>query len=294
MVQPKDELNKNQSDETNEVLQIDSRTMSKSRKLLSYLLCGHGSSLTTGKLTSVNRDLSKNATVQLNKQTNETENHSYIMKFLIFLLGHELPTSDFFGSFVILVVADWMAFTAIYITYAHLPGLAVAVGFSADKAAFLISLCGVGNTLGRMGAGWISDQNWILPRNFKLLAIFVSTFPIFLFIWTSSYSTFLVLSVMFGSSSGSMVGVTPAHFVQLLGLGLLTPAFGLVTVFRGLAAIMGPPLAALLMERYEAPWLTVFLAGAFMAVGALLSIVGNWHNQRTLTRRTQSLYRIID
>jgi len=51
--------------------------------------------------------------------------------------------------FILIVIADFFAFTAIYIPYTHLPPLAKIAGVSSGDAVFLISAGGISNTIGR-------------------------------------------------------------------------------------------------------------------------------------------------
>ena len=70
-------------------------------------------------------------------------------KALAFVLGKDLASNENVGVFVLVAVADFLAFTAIYIPYTYLPPLAKVAGVSPEDAAFLISAAGITNTAGR-------------------------------------------------------------------------------------------------------------------------------------------------
>ena len=70
-------------------------------------------------------------------------------KALAFFLGKDLASNENVGVFVLVAVADFLAFTAIYIPYTYLPPLAKVAGVSPEDAAFLISAAGITNTAGR-------------------------------------------------------------------------------------------------------------------------------------------------
>merc|ERR1711915_1004190 len=101
-----------------------------------------------------------------------------------------------------------------YIPYTHLPSAAEAAGVSATNASLLVSAIGVSNTLGRLLAGWMSDQPWGQPI-------------------VSNFWTFLCLSCIFGLLTGMWVSATPPAINYLLGVHLLGPAFGFLTAIRG-------------------------------------------------------------
>ena len=86
-------------------------------------------------------------------------------KALSIILGEDLACSKSLKVFILIVIADFFAFTAIYIPYTHLPPLAKVfivpsnshfsvsnikiAGVSSGDAVFLISAGGISNTIGR-------------------------------------------------------------------------------------------------------------------------------------------------
>ena len=66
-------------------------------------------------------------------------------------------------------------------------------------------------------------------------AIGISTF-------CSDFASQAIYCAVFGVTSGAYIGLTPVVLVDLLGLDKLTNAFGLLSLFRGIASIMGPPI----------------------------------------------------
>lgn len=99
------------------------------------------------------------------------------------ILGEDLARSEHLGVFMLVVLADFLAFTAIYIPYTHLPPLAKVAGVSPGDAAFLISAAGITNTIGRFFSGWLSDQPWTHPLYLTLMAITAAVLPAFVLPW---------------------------------------------------------------------------------------------------------------
>ena len=71
--------------------------------------------------------------------------------------------------------------------------------------------------------------------HFKFSALCISTF-------CSDYAGQAVYCAVFGVTSGAYIGLTPVVLVDLLGLDRLTNAFGLLSLFQGIALIIGPPI----------------------------------------------------
>lgn len=65
--------------------------------------------------------------------------------------------------------------------------------------------------------------------------------------------------------------MTSIILVDLLGLDKLTNAFGLLILFRGAAAIVGPPLAGIIYDATKTYDMPFFTAASFFAISTVLS-----------------------
>ena len=79
-----------------------------------------------------------------------------------------------------------------------------------------------------------------------------------------NFWSFTIVCILFGLSLSAWIAVTspllvcsqalfqpvhtPIYQVDLLGLELLTSAFGILTFLRGVAALLGPPLAGFVID----------------------------------------------
>ena len=71
--------------------------------------------------------------------------------------------------------------------------------------------------------------------------------------------------------TGCEVGCTSPLLVRLLGLSCLTQAFGIMTALRGIAALVGPPTAGLLVDQFDDPGLALCLCGALMVASSVVA-----------------------
>ena len=78
-------------------------------------------------------------------------------------------------------------FSAHSITLTYLPDMALANGVSRDQAALLISVCGVTNTVGRIGAGLATDFFRISSTHIYLVALVTASVVNFSFPWCNSF-----------------------------------------------------------------------------------------------------------
>jgi len=202
------------------------------------------------------------------------------------VLGDDLAKSRRLSVYYVFTVADFLAFTAIYIPYTHLPPLAKYRNISSGDAAFLISAGGISNTIGRLVGGWLSDQRWTHPLVITLVALIAGVVPSFVIPWCSAYWTFLISFGFFGFVTGCVVGCTNPSLIKLLGLNCLSQAFGIVSALRGVAAMVGPPFAGLLVDDFLEPGLALYLCGALLVGSACMStiavVMDSLHHRRDL------------
>jgi len=189
-----------------------------------------------------------------------------------------------FPTFLIVVLADFMAFMGVYIPYTHLPPLALARNISASDAAFLISAGGISNTVGRFLGGWLCDIPFVHPFMILLASVVVSLIPSFTIPRMTSYGEFFSLFSVFGLATGCMVGASSPLLIGLLGLNALSQTFGLLTALRGVSAMVGPPLAGLLVDYLNDPGSALDLCGLLQLVSVSAYLVAILHH-RLVTRR---------
>ncbi len=58
----------------------------------------------------------------------------------------------------------------------------------------------------------------------------------------------LAVGLLLGLSVSSFISLTSIVLVDLMGLDSLTSAFGLLVSFRGVSAVLGPPLAGAVLQ----------------------------------------------
>ena len=59
--------------------------------------------------------------------------------------------------------------------------MAQSLGFSADKASFLISMVGITNTIGRVASGWFTDIPCISPLVVTIIATLLGEYTFYAF-----------------------------------------------------------------------------------------------------------------
>jgi len=203
------------------------------------------------------------------------------------LLGDGLASSPLLPVFLLLLFADCLSCLALYIPYTYLPGVAMtAVGEGVTKSfgALLISAAGISNAVGRVLSGWISDQAWSDSLILSTVSISSAVPFLYLFFVISNYTLFIAFAILFGLLTGMWISAAPAALVHLLGVDLLAKAFGIMTLSRGIAVLIGPPLAGMVVDLFQMPGSALIVSGGFMTVASLMYVVTVMVHQRIRKR----------
>jgi len=190
-----------------------------------------------------------------------------------------------FPTFLLVLLADFIAFVGIYIPYTHLPPLVEARGVSSEDAAFLISAAGISATFGRFLGGWLCDLPSIHPVIVTLFSILFTGLPSLALPSATTYGVFFMLFSIFGLAAGCMVGAASPLLLKLLGLKALSQTFGLLTAFRGISALIGPPAAGLLVDYFENLGVPLYMTGILMMTAFLICILAILRNSLATRRR---------
>jgi len=150
--------------------------------------------------------------------------------------------------FLMVMLGNLPAVMGLYIPYMFLPGITQQRGMSEAESALLISLIGFFNTGGRIVSGAVTDHPRVDALFVTTLALFFGAICPALMTFCYNFWSYCLVCILFGVSLSAWPAVTSSMLVELLGLELLTSAFGVLTCIRGLSAFLGPPLGGFVID----------------------------------------------
>ncbi|XP_063838509.1 monocarboxylate transporter 12 [Ostrinia nubilalis] len=168
--------------------------------------------------------------------------------------------------FILFSISNFLTSIGFYIPYVYIVPMSEKMGV--ENSAYLISIIGGANLVGRIILGFISDKPWVnrlLAYNLCLTMAGIST-AMAMACW--EFWGLAIYATTFGFTIGAYVGLTSVVLVDLLGLERLTNAFGLLLLFQGIASLIGPPFAGWLYDAVES------YAPAFYVAGGTISLSG--------------------
>jgi len=173
--------------------------------------------------------------------------------------------------FLMYAVSNFLTSIGFNVPYVYTVDRARGWDIEEQEAAFLLSIIGIANTLGRLFLGWLSDQRIINRLYLYNSCLILCGISMALSSFMTTYNWQIVYCAIFGVTSGAYVGLTSVVLVDLLGLDKLTNAFGLLLMFQGIASVIGPPFTGALYDalgNYDAGFYfagtMIFISGAML------------------------------
>ncbi|EFX71872.1 hypothetical protein DAPPUDRAFT_326804 [Daphnia pulex] len=175
--------------------------------------------------------------------------------------------------FLFLGVSNVFGMLGFYVPFVYIIDAATTKGIDEETAAFLLSIIGITNTVGRLISGYISDFPAVDSLFVTNVCIAVSGVAVFCVPFCYDYVGFCIASGCFGLFSSAFIALTSIVLVDLLGIAQLTNAFGLLCLLRGVAAIVGPPLAGSVFDMTQSYDVPFWLAGIFLFISSAISFM---------------------
>jgi len=144
------------------------------------------------------------------------------------------------------------------------------IGISPEMAAAAVAFLGIANTAGRLLWGAISD--WIGRYNTLILMYIVTGGMLLLLNSAGNYLIFVISVMGIALSFGGFMGVFPSITADNFGTAHLGINYGVMFMAFGLAAFVGPRLAASIRESSGDYSLAFIIASCMTIAGILCTI----------------------
>ncbi|RUS91098.1 hypothetical protein EGW08_001123, partial [Elysia chlorotica] len=197
--------------------------------------------------------------------------------------------------FLMFGVSNFFTSIGFNMPFIFLPDRAEIAGIDKNRAALLLSVIGIANTVGRMVFGYLSDRPWVnrlILYNSALTVCGLAT--AFSPAAGGSYEMLVAYAAVFGLFIGVYVSLTSVVLVDLLGLELLTNSFGLLLLILGLCIYNQVTNFYLFFVHFHPGWLYDWTGSydiSFIVMGALIAFSGlmlfflppiqRWHQRRS-------------
>ncbi|XP_059167698.1 monocarboxylate transporter 13-like [Physella acuta] len=189
-----------------------------------------------------------------------------VFDVLLNILDFRLLCNPFLPVFLL---SNFLFYVWSDVPYMYAADHAIELGVDRTRAAYLVSIIGVFNTLGQIIFGYIGDLPVNLLNIYAIVSaisgIFVAAVPI-----SSSYSVMLVCYACFGFFVSVSFPLTSVLLVRKLGQSKLARSYGILMLTQGVANFLGPPFAGWVSDisgNYDGSF---YLSGAFYTASGLV------------------------
>ncbi|XP_033840011.2 monocarboxylate transporter 13 [Periophthalmus magnuspinnatus] len=175
--------------------------------------------------------------------------------------------------YITLVLATSFMNAGFFVPYIHLVALGRGARFSDYQAAFLVSSAGIADIVGRLFSGWFTDLGYfrmihVLTTWAMLLGLSIALLPVSTL--TGSYLVVTVASVLYGFCSGALTALPFSILPQIVGVGRVMGALGLLQMLESGAGLLGTPLSGYLRDITGEFFISFLVAGSFLLVAGLI------------------------
>lgn len=174
------------------------------------------------------------------------------------------------GAFASLYASTVLAALALFVPLVFLPSFAATLGADPVAGATLVGIVGVASVLGRLAIGGLADRLGRIRTYQASFAILAASFPIWAL--ARSYGALVVFAVVLGVGYGGWIALQPAVIADVFGLRGLGGVVGLIYTAAGVGALVGPPVAGLLIDVSAGYGGAVLLSG-LAGLGSLLALL---------------------
>lgn len=175
-------------------------------------------------------------------------------------------------GFVTYAVAITFFNAGYFIPYVHLVAHSRHIGFTEYQAAFVISITGVADIVGRVASGWASDLGKI--RLLHMLVVWTGLLGLSLMLIPVAvvYAGLLLVSIVYGFCAGAMAPLAFAVVPEIVGIERVLGALGLLQLIESAGGLLGAPLSGWLKDSTGTYTVSFIAAGSFLMIGMLIAM----------------------
>ncbi|VDN57707.1 unnamed protein product [Dracunculus medinensis] len=168
---------------------------------------------------------------------------------------------------VLLCVSNLLSMLGFYVPFMFTIDMAIKLKIMPEKASLLLSI------IGRIAFGWIADRGWISSLSMNNASLIICGLLTCACPFLNDFISLACYASLFGFIIAAYVCLTSIVLTDLLGLERLTNSFGLLVVSRGIASLLGTPLAGLICDLTNSYDISFCFSGSLIILSGLVSCV---------------------
>jgi len=173
--------------------------------------------------------------------------------------------------FAIQYTCLFFAGIAVFVSIVFLPIYASSIGASRVKAAELVGYIGAASVVGRLGLDALAPRFGLI-RIYQT-AYFILFVGLALWLMANSYTGLIAFALVMGVGYGGIAAMAPSVAASAFGIEGLGEILGILFTGFGVACLVGPPVAGVLVDLlHDVKW-PAFVAAAAAVLGLLVVLL---------------------
>jgi MFS family permease len=126
----------------------------------------------------------------------------------------------------------------VFVPFVHLTPYATDHGISHSSAVLLVSVIGIGSTVGRFFLGGLADR---FGRELSLVGMFAGmAFGLIIWVTSTQFWSLAIFAFIFGTAYGGWVALLPAVIMDYFGGRNVSGLIGILYTSAGIGTLIGP------------------------------------------------------
>ncbi|KAK6641290.1 hypothetical protein RUM44_012999 [Polyplax serrata] len=196
--------------------------------------------------------------------------HHAFLRTCLTMTGLNLLKSKIFAF---LCISSFFYTMALYMPYVFIKDFGMQCHVPKETSVWLVSAIGISNTAGRLASGIIKSFFKVNSALLVLTCLLISGLYSFVFLFCCNLGCLFSYSCVFGFFTAPFISLRPVIIVDFLGLEKLTNAFGLVLLCQGVASIIGPPIAGVVVSAGKGYAIVMYIAGSLLVTSSMSLLV---------------------
>jgi predicted MFS family arabinose efflux permease len=182
--------------------------------------------------------------------------------------GFSIPDAIKSRRFIGLYAACLACSFGVFVPFVHLTPYATDHGIAKTSAVLLVSVIGIGSTVGRFFLGGLADR---FGREVSLVGMFAGM-ALALVIWLSStqFWPLAVFAFIFGTAYGGWVALLPAVVMDYFGGRNVSGLIGILYTSAGIGTLIGPSATGYAFDATHSYTLPIVVSIAGNVVAAII------------------------
>ena len=175
-------------------------------------------------------------------------------------------------TFILFWLSSLLLSVGLFVPFVHLVPYAIDRGYGADTGVLLLSLIGLGSTLGRFVLAGFADR---IGRRLALVLMYAGVGLMDLvWLWGGSLAALYLFAIIYGLCYGGFVATAPAVSADFFGTRRLSSIIGWLYTSVAFGTLLGPPLAGRAFDLYHSYDLPIMVGAASgLAAAAIMLFI---------------------